>query len=94
MAFKNFGLVGVFIEQPVVALGEFDLLALMAKQPDTYFSRAAIISELWRDAPYVLDRTIDVHIARIRSKLGDYHDLIKNKTGFGYYIDSDYAVKE
>ena len=73
---------------------EFDLLALMARQPDTYFSRAAIISELWRDAPYVLDRPIAVHIARIRSKLGDYHDLIKNKTGFGYYIDSDYAVKE
>lgn len=73
---------------------EFDLLALMARQPDTYFSRASIISELWRDAPYVLDRTIDVHIARIRAKLGDYHDLIKNKTGFGYYIDSDYASKE
>ena len=73
---------------------EFDLLALLAKHPDTYFSRAALISSLWKDAPYVLDRTVDVHIARIRGKLGKYRDLIKNKTGFGYYVDSHYVVQE
>lgn len=73
---------------------EFDLLALLARHPDTYFSRAALISDLWRDAPYVLDRTVDVHIARIRSKLGRYHDIIRNKTGFGYYLDSHYELPE
>ncbi len=73
---------------------EFDLLALLAKRPDTYFSRAAIISDLWKDAPYVLDRTVDVHMARIRSKLGRYHDIIRNKTGFGYYLDSHYDLPE
>ncbi len=74
---------------------EFDLLVLLARHPKTYFSRATIIDELWKDAPYVLDRTIDVHFARIRSKLGPRHDLIKNKTGFGYYIDPDtYEPKE
>lgn len=73
---------------------EFDLLALLAKRPDTYFSRAALISDLWKDAPYVLDRTVDVHIARIRSKLGKYHDIIRNKTGFGYYLDSHYDIPE
>lgn len=73
---------------------EFDLLALLARHPDTYFSRAALISSLWKDSPYVLDRTVDVHIARIRSKLGKYRDLIKNKTGFGYYVDSHYVVQE
>ncbi len=73
---------------------EFDLLALLAKRPDTYFSRAALISDLWKDAPYVLDRTVDVHIARIRSKLGKYHDIIRNKTGFGYYLDSHYGIPE
>ncbi len=73
---------------------EFDLLALLAKHPDTYFSRAALISDLWKDAPYVLDRTVDVHIARIRGKLGKYHDLIRNKTGFGYYLDSHYDIPE
>ena len=73
---------------------EFDLLALLARHPDTYFSRAALISSLWKDAPYVLDRTVDVHIARIRSKLGKYRDLIKNKTGFGYYVDSHNVVQK
>lgn len=73
---------------------EFDPLALLARHPDTYFSRAVLISSLWKDAPYVLDRTVDVHIARIRGKLGKYRDLIKNKTGFGYYVDSHYVVQE
>ena len=73
---------------------EFDLLALLARHPDTYVSRAVLISSLWKDAPYVLDRTVDVHIARIRGKLGKYRDLIKNKTGFGYYVDSHYVVQE
>ena len=73
---------------------ELDLLALLARHPDTYFSRAVLISSLWKDAPYVLDRTVDVHIARIRGKLGKYRDLIKNKTGFGYYVDSHYVVQE
>ena len=69
---------------------EFDLLVLLARSRGSYFSRSRIISELWKDAPYVLDRTIDVHIARIRSKLGKMHDLVRNKTGFGYYIDPAY----
>ena len=71
---------------------EFDLLALLARYPGRYFSRAALIGELWKDAPYVLDRTVDVHIARIRSKLGRHHNLVKNRTGFGYYLDSDYEI--
>ena len=81
-------------EQLPLSRKEFDLLSLLARHPDTYFSRAALISELWRDAPYVLDRTVDVHIARIRSKLGRYHDIIRNKTGFGYYLDSHYELPE
>lgn len=71
---------------------EFDLLALLAKSPGRYFSRATLIGELWKDSPYVLDRTVDVHIARIRSKLGRHHNLVKNRTGFGYYMDSSYEI--
>ena len=66
---------------------EFNILTLLCANPGTYFSRTSIIAELWNDAPYVLDRTVDVHIARIRMKLGDYRDFIKNKIGFGYYIE-------
>lgn len=71
---------------------EFDILATLLRTPDTYFTRAALIANIWKDSPYVLDRTVDVHIARLRSKLGKYHDLIRNRSGFGYYIDSSYEV--
>lgn len=67
---------------------EYDILVLLCTHPGTYFSRTAIIAELWKDAPYVLDRTVDVHIAHIRNKLDGYRDFIKNRAGFGYYIES------
>lgn len=67
---------------------EFDILSLLASNRGRYHTRAEIIEKLWTDSPYVLDRTVDVHIARIRSKLGAHRDLIKNRVGFGYYIDS------
>ena len=73
---------------------EFDILALLAKEPGSYFSRSAIIERLWKDAPYVIDRTVDVHIARIRSKIGAYHDMIRNKTLFGYYLDPNVSLDD
>lgn len=73
---------------------EFDLLSLLARHPGTYFSRASLISALWKDSPYVLDRTVDVHIARIRGKLGAYRDMIRNKTGFGYYVDAHNDIQK
>ncbi len=63
---------------------EFELLALLVKQPGRVFSREEIISFLWKDSPYVIERTIDVHIARIRSKLGPLKSCITNRSGFGY----------
>ena len=66
---------------------EYDILCLLASNPGKTFSRAEIIGELWKDAPYVLDRTVDVHIARIRAKLGPYRDRIMNRAGFGYCIE-------
>lgn len=72
---------------------EFQLLSLLAQHPDTCFSRAALIRELWKEAPYVLERTVDVHIARIRAKLGEHKDLIRNRIGFGYYFDSHEAER-
>ncbi len=63
---------------------EFELLSLLASHPGDIFSRDDIIAELWKDAPYVLDRTIDVHIARIRSKISPYKNYLTNRTGYGY----------
>ena len=68
---------------------EYDILLLMASNPGKTFSRADFIRELWKDAPYVLDRTVDVHIARIRSKLGRYRNIITNRAGFGYCIEAN-----
>ena len=67
---------------------EYDILLLLASHPGKIFSRADLIRELWKDAPYVLDRTVDVHIARIRSKLGTCRDLITNRAGFGYSMEA------
>lgn len=65
---------------------EFEILELLVSNKGQCFSRADIISRLWKDAPYVLERTVDVHIARLRSKLGDERNIIQNKSGFGYYV--------
>ena len=79
----------VSVDGQAIELGrkEYDILLLLASNPGKTFSRADIIRELWKDAPHVLDRTVDVHIARIRSKLGPSRDLITNRAGFGYSID-------
>ena len=66
---------------------EYAVLSLLASNPGQIFSREDLINELWQDAPYVLDRTVDVHIARIRSKLGEYKNCISNRSGFGYVFN-------
>ncbi len=63
---------------------EFEILYMLASHPGRVYSREEIIGELWKDAPYVLDRTVDVHIARIRNKLGEYKKYITNRSGYGY----------
>lgn len=68
---------------------EYDILYLLCSNPGKTYSRTDFIRELWKDAPYVLDRTVDVHIARIRSKLGSCRDIINNRAGFGYSVDID-----
>ena len=63
---------------------EFELLAFFMSEPDTIFKRDSILASLWEDDVYVVDRTIDVHINRIRSKLGPYRDWIETNKGVGY----------
>ncbi|MBD3271003.1 MAG: response regulator [Elusimicrobia bacterium] len=66
---------------------EFKILHLMASNQGDVFSRDRILNHLWGDQKAVLDRTIDVHIRRIREKLGEAADVIKNKRGMGYSIE-------
>ena len=63
---------------------EFEILNLLASNQGSIFSREDLINELWKDAPYVLDRTVDVHIARIRSKLGVCKAYLTNRSGYCY----------
>ena len=67
---------------------EFEILYLLASNIGKIFSREDLINELWKDAPYVLDRTVDVHIARIRSKLGVCKGYLTNRSGYGYTFNS------
>lgn len=67
---------------------EFEILNLLASNPGKIFSREDLIAELWKDAPYVLDRTVDVHIARIRSKLGTCKKYLVNRSGYGYIFNA------
>jgi len=86
----DFNLKELSIDGEKIALTktEFELLSLLAKNPDRMFSRENIIDKLWQDSPYITERTVDVHIARIRKKLGDYASVIHNRTGYGYRFNT------
>ena len=63
---------------------EFELLAFFMNQPNMIFSREELLSKIWEEDLCVVDRTIDVHINRIRSKLGIYKNWIETVKGVGY----------
>ncbi|MDR2805735.1 MAG: response regulator transcription factor [Dysgonamonadaceae bacterium] len=63
---------------------EFEIITLLASNPDRIFEREDIIDLLWKDSPYITERTIDVHIGRLRKKLGDKSALIVSRPGYGY----------
>ncbi len=63
---------------------EFDILTTLASNPARIFSREDLIDRIWKDAPFVTERTVDVHITRLRKKLGDKASLISSRPGYGY----------
>lgn len=69
---------------------EFNILVLLIKNAGKIFSRADILDKAWKDDGIVLERTVDVHIARLRKKIGSYGDLIVNRTGYGYTFNIDH----
>ncbi|WP_026474378.1 response regulator transcription factor [Alkaliflexus imshenetskii] len=65
---------------------EFELLLLLASKPDKVFTREDIYNSIWGDSIIVGDRTIDVHIRKLREKIGQDH--IRTIKGVGYkYVD-------
>jgi len=61
---------------------EFELLSLLVSKPDKVFLRDEIYKSVWGDNVIVGDRTIDVHIRKLREKIGNDH--IRTLKGIGY----------
>lgn len=76
----------VFIDGVEVLLTkkEVEILILLTKSPNSMFSREAILQQVWKDESFVLERTVDVHITRLRKKIGKYGECIINRSGYGY----------
>jgi len=66
---------------------EFEILLLLLQNKGRVFSREDILNKVWNDEAYVLDRTIDVNITRLRKKLGEYgKNIVTQKTRLGSRI--------
>ena len=63
---------------------EYLILQLFQEHPGKFFSREEILKAVWPNDAYVGERSVDVHIARLRKKMGVEGQRIVNKTGFGY----------
>ena len=81
----------VCIDAQEVALTkkEFEILLLLMQNKGRVFSRENILSKVWQDEVYVLDRTIDVNITRLRKKIGAYGKYIVPRLGYGYCFEAD-----
>ena len=66
---------------------EFETLYFLANHPNKVFGREEILHEVWGENVFVVDRTVDVHIRKIRIKLGDYSDIIETIKGVGYRLN-------
>lgn len=63
---------------------EFEILSLLVSVPNRTFSREEILAKVWVEDTYVLDRTVDVHIARLRKKLNEHGSRVVNRSNYGY----------
>ena len=64
---------------------EFDILAALARRPGAAVSRQQLLDEVWGDAYLAVSRSLDVHLASLRSKLGR-PGLLATIRGFGYRL--------
>ncbi|MDR2534311.1 MAG: response regulator transcription factor [Tannerellaceae bacterium] len=81
----------VYVDKERVELTrtEYNILYLLLKREKEFFSRTDILEKAWSNDGFVLERTVDVHIARLRKKLGRYADCLINRIGYGYAFDPD-----
>lgn len=75
-------------EEIALTKKEFEILFLLLQNKGRVFSREDILSRIWSDEVYVLDRTIDVNITRLRKKIGVYGKRIVTRLGYGYCFET------
>lgn len=68
---------------------EFEILLFLLQNKGRVFSREDILAHVWPDEVYVLDRTIDVNITRLRKKIGIYGKCIVTRLGYGYCFEAN-----
>jgi len=88
----------VFVQDQEVNLTkkEFDILVLLASRPGQVFTREHILDVIWHDDSSVSDRTVDVHIGRLREKINvhpDHPPYIETVRGVGYRCNTGIAVR-
>ena len=66
---------------------EFEILVLLLKNKGRYISRHEILNRIWSSDVIVTERNVDVNIARLRKKIGDYGSSIVGRTGYGYCFE-------
>ncbi|MGQ8337752.1 response regulator transcription factor [Sunxiuqinia sp. A32] len=67
---------------------EFEILALLMKNRGKYISRQEILNRIWSNDVIVTERNVDVNIARLRKKIGDYGSAIQGRAGYGYCFEN------
>ena len=63
---------------------EFQLLHFLISNRGRVYSRENLLNQIWGENVYVVDRTVDVHVAKVREKLGEYSEYIETIKGLGY----------
>lgn len=63
---------------------EFELLALFLENPGRIFTREELLNRIWHEKSVVVDRSVDVHITRLRGKIAPYGKNIVTRSGYGY----------
>jgi two-component system, OmpR family, alkaline phosphatase synthesis response regulator PhoP len=66
---------------------EYEILKLLLENQAKVFSRDDLLSRIWGQDIIVTERTVDVNITRLRTKLGKFGSNLRNKTGYGYYFE-------
>jgi two-component system alkaline phosphatase synthesis response regulator PhoP len=66
---------------------EYEILKTLLENQGKVFSREDLLARIWGQDVIVTQRTVDVNITRLRTKLGQFGSSLRNKTGYGYYFE-------